>query len=398
MAPEKAEIMHQGNDQPPAYSEHNETHGTGNQASGGVQATRGIITDVFFDFDIIKVVIVGTVLVIIAINDSVDATARTIIAFIDCLTALTLSTVTMILPSDSQATHISLWLTVGATAICILELVHLFYTKILDLWRRRGARQQQEVDKRNAARRVTEAEARLVVQTEISKALRDELEAVKLQRRRTTDEETLRANRRIEEVDALANKRVAEVEAVANRRVAEVEALADRRVAEVEGLANKRITEIEALWDERKAAYEDYHDQLQDITGYHDNWQAAQEEFFQKLLNAQSKHWDERKAAYEDYHDQLQDITGYHDNWVKQADARLDQWIEKWGTQQAAQEEFFQKLLNAQSKQVEEKVHQRPSPAAAENASSRVRGLFQNFVVPAGFPARPISLPDEQLD
>ena len=37
--------------------------------------------------------------------------------------------------TDSAATKISLWLTVASTIICVLELAHVFYVKILDIWR-----------------------------------------------------------------------------------------------------------------------------------------------------------------------------------------------------------------------------------------------------------------------
>lgn len=37
--------------------------------------------------------------------------------------------------SDSKATQASLWLTVISTAICILELLHVFYAKGMEIWR-----------------------------------------------------------------------------------------------------------------------------------------------------------------------------------------------------------------------------------------------------------------------
>lgn len=37
--------------------------------------------------------------------------------------------------TDSTATKISLWLTVTSTIICVLELGHIFYLKVMDIWR-----------------------------------------------------------------------------------------------------------------------------------------------------------------------------------------------------------------------------------------------------------------------
>lgn len=287
--------------------------------------------------------------------------------------------------SDSKATQVSLWLTVISTSICILELLHVFYVKGMEIWRcdffndrflifadnfckkinrenvfanplcefasfsSRRTRQEEIQRAANAASQLAEAQTLARVRFEEAQSLRVQVDEMKKEREAQVDE--MRKEREIQ-VDEMRKER-------------------DLRILEVKRECKERITELKAAYKSQlEAMTAVYKDRTLEAETRMDRWKAEQQTEMQKQLEAMA--------------------SSYKDRAIE-ADARTDFWITKMETwkseQQRDMKAFYNQLIN-KVEGIAAHTTTTKAPVTEGNASIWGRGLFRGSLFRANEPTR----------